>query len=263
MDTDLILQTAKRAAEQAAEHLMQGFRGSFDIRTKDGRHDLVTEYDTRAERIIVDEIVSLFPTHNILGEEGGSIDNGSDYTWIVDPLDGTVNFAHGVPAFSVSIGVQYKQELVVGVVHHPPMSDVFWAEKGKGAFRNNTKLAVSITDNLHEALVVTGFPYNAYENPGKCIDTFGDVIRAGVSVRRLGSAALDLCYVAAGHFDAFWEVKLNPWDVAAGKLILLEAGGTITNYLGEPHLLDRGTLLASNGLVHRQLSGILSMQGGE
>ncbi len=254
---DTIMLVAKEAANNAASHLMQGFRGSLNIRTKDGRHDLVTEYDTQAEKIIIDSIFKFFPSHNILGEEGGSIDNGSDYTWIIDPLDGTVNFAHGVPAFSVSIGVQRKGQLIAGVVHHPPMNDVFYAQKGSGAFRNGNTIAVSGTDNLHEALVVTGFPYNAYENPEKCVDTFADVIKAGVSVRRLGSAALDLCYVAAGHFDAFWEVRLNAWDVAAGKLILQEAGGSITNYEQGEHLLERGTLLATNGLIHEQMSKIL------
>lgn len=237
------------------EKLKEGFYKNFEIKSKSRLNDLITEYDLLAEKLIIDFIKINFPEHNILSEEEGiaNLNNESEYTWIIDPIDGTVNFANKLPIFSISIALKYRNEIISGAVFNPISNELFYAEKGKGAFLNDNKIFVSKCININEAFLVTGFPYNVTDNPLNCLETFVKIIKKGIPVRRLGSAALDLCFVAAGRFDGFWEVSLKPWDMAAGKLILEEAGGKVSYYNGEEHQLDENTILASNNLIHNDL----------
>ncbi len=254
-----LLEVACDAAKRAGELLKNGFGTHFAIKEKPGRHNLVTEYDTLSEREIISTVLQRFPTHSTLAEEGGAHDQGgSDYLWIIDPLDGTVNFAHGIPIFSVSIACAFQKEVVAAVVYQPMTGELFTAEKGKGAKLNGNPICVSRTEQLKSAFLVTGFPYNVEENPHHCIEAFTALAKLGVPLRRLGSAALDLCYVAAGRFDGFWEVFLEPWDLAAGKRILEEAGGQVSHYDGSAHtLFEKGTMLATNRSLHNSLQRIL------
>src|ERR1700722_5737861 len=251
---------AVQAALNAGALLRQGFDTTFEVQFKEGRLNLVTEYDKRSEKNIIEAVFHRFPSHTILAEESGDIQKGSSsVTWIIDPLDGTVNFARNIPIFTVSIAVAIDKQIVSGVVYQPMTQELFIAEKGKGAFLNGKKLIVSKTENLDNAVMATGFPYNVEQNPLSCIDRFVAIQAQGIPVRRLGSAALDLAYVAAGRFDAFWEVGLHPWDMAAGKLLVEEAGGKVTHWNGSPHkVFDYETLLASNGLLHQKMSQCLT-----
>lgn len=250
-----LMEVAVHTALQAGKLLTKGFGSSMEVKEKPGRHNLVTQYDQESEELILSSIRKRFPAHAFLGEEGGmSPGEDSSYLWIVDPLDGTVNFAHGIPLFSVSIACCFENEVVAGVVYQPITEELFAAQKGKGATRNGRPLAVTSCKELDEAFLVTGFPYNVEENPFRCIDLFAHLARKGIPLRRLGSAALDLSYVACGSFDGFWEVSLEPWDVAAGKLLVEEAGGRVTRYGGSAgSFLKRGTVVATNGSIHDEL----------
>ncbi len=247
-----LLDIAKETALEAGELLKKGFGTSFQIDSKEGKQNLVTEYDLGSQKLILKKLQAAFPSHHFLAEEEGVSDTPSDeILWIIDPLDGTVNFAHDIPIFSVSIAAAKGNEILCGVVYHPMQDELFVTEKGSGAFLGENKLSVTTRTSLESALIVTGFPYNAHENPLHCIDRFAKMISLGVPVRRLGSAALDLAYVAAGRFDLFWEVGLHPWDMAAGKLLVEEAGGIVSHYDGSPHrIYDYLPLLASNGHLH-------------
>jgi myo-inositol-1(or 4)-monophosphatase len=267
INTAHCLHIAVNAALEAGALLRHGFGTSFTVSNKEGRHNLVTEYDHAAENLIVERIRAHFPDHVFLGEESGGATEAHPNTvrWIIDPLDGTVNFAHSIPIFCVSIGAEYIHpdgtgELVCGVIFAPMTNELFASERGSGAYLNGVRLSVSQTERLEDAILVTGFPYNAGQNPGGCIEHFTRFVSMGLPVRRLGSAAIDLAYLAAGRFDGYWEVSLNAWDVAAGKLLLLEAGGTITQYDGSPHNIMRGTMLATNGRVHKEMSQVLMAQ---
>lgn len=255
-----LLAVAIEAAHKAGAILKQGFGSSFAISSKEGRHNLVTEYDTAAEQAIITHIQSVYSTHSFLAEESGAtgLQNSDTIQWIIDPLDGTVNFAHNIPIFSVSIAAALRGELLCGVICQPLLDELFTASKGNGAYLNGTQLHVSATNALAEAILVTGFPYNIHENPRNAIGHFARIIGKGLPVRRLGSAALDLAYVAAGRFDGFWEVQLNPWDVAAGQLLIEEAGGKITHYDNSPYSMNAPTILATNGnALHDELSALL------
>ncbi len=244
------LTVAIEAALQAGELLQKGFGTSFEITSKPGRHNLVTHFDKAAEASIFSCLLERFPSHGFIGEEQGHTKQG-DIVWIVDPLDGTVNFAHGIPMFAVSIAAVAENEVLASCVYQPMTQELFWAEKGKGAFLNGTQLYVTKTASLDEAMLATGFPYNVNEDPLHCIETFAKMTRKGYPIRRFGSAAIDLSYVAAGRFDAYWEVSLQPWDFAGGKLLLEEAGGKLTHYDGSPcDPFKAGTILATNGLLH-------------
>lgn len=248
-----LTRAAKEAAIEAGELLAQGFGTSFTVETKTGgRQNLVTEYDRAAEKLIMEFLREKTPECSFLAEESGSIPSASsDLLWIIDPLDGTVNFAHQVPVFSVSIAAVQNREIVAGVVYNPLVDELFTATKGEGAFLNDKKLKVSKNTTPDKAMLATGFPTNVEDDPRRCIETFDDMLRRGFPIRRLGSACLDLAYIAAGRFDAFWEVILHPWDIAAGRLLIEEAGGKITDYAGKP--LDpvrAGPVLATNGLLH-------------
>lgn len=250
-----LTQIAKEAALKAGTLLLEGFGSSFEISEKEGRHNLVTSYDKASQAAIIGHIFATYPDHAFLAEEGGVYkEEGSDYLWIIDPLDGTVNFAHNIPIFSVSIACLFQGKVVVAVVYHPITHELFVAQKGKGAFLGDKKLQVSATPRLDSSILVTGFPYNVHENPRNCIDIFSKLVLRGIPIRRLGSAALDLCYLAAGRFDGFWEVSLEPWDLAAGKLIVEEAGGKVTQFDGSEHTLQETTsLIATNGHIHNAL----------
>ncbi len=248
------------AAQTAGAILRSGFGSTFKVSSKSERHDLVTDYDYRSEQSIISSIKAKFPHHHFLAEESGATHDSvaqSNVRWIIDPLDGTVNFAHAVPIFSISIAAEVDGELVSGVVYQPLLHELFVAEKGKGAWLNGKKITVSTTSNLSDSFLVTGFPYIVAENPSNCIDHFSRFLQLGIPIRRLGSAALDLAYTAAGRFDAFWEVSLSPWDVAAGVLLVLEAGGKVSNYFGESYVVGNGSIVASNGLFEHEILKVL------
>ena len=244
-------------SKQAGEVIRNGYRQDFQVEFKTNTSDLVTEIDKRSEKVIMDFIKKEFPTHGILTEESGSFSQQAEYVWVVDPLDGTTNFAHGLPIFSVSIAVLKNNEPIAGVVYDVMRDVVYSAEKGAGAFEQGKKIHVSTVDNLEQSLLVTGFPYDVRNNPSHVIERFNAFLFESQAVRRLGSAAIDFCYVASGIFEGFWEVTLNPWDIAAGKLIVEEAGGKVTNFKGEPISVFSKQILASNGLVHEKMSRIL------
>lgn len=241
------------AAKAGGAIIKEYFQGSFKVDNKTSINDLVTEVDKHSEKVIIDTIKNTYPEHSIISEEVGELIQDSDYNWIIDPIDGTVNFAHGIPICCVSIGLKYKEDLLLGAVYNPIMNELFFAEKGKGATLNGEKITVSEKSEFKKACLVTGFPYKwpkTYEHPIKVFERF---IMEGLPVRRLGSAAIDLCWVACGRFDGFWEYNLNPWDVAAGYLIVQEAGGIITNFDGEPYDVDDKETLATNGVIHNDM----------
>lgn len=246
------------AAQIAGEIIKEGYRKNISIEYKTNLANLVTEIDKKSEEAIINFISKEFPGHSVLAEESGIKERDSEYKWIIDPLDGTTNFAHGLPIFSVSIAVQRSDEVISGVVYDVMREAIYSAEKGGGAFCNGRKLKVSLNDDLRKSLLVTGFPYNIDENPDHAIERFVIFLKNSRAVRRLGSAAIDLCYVAEGIFDGFWEVYLNPWDMAAGKLIVEEAGGMVTNFNNEPLDLAGKQILATNGKIHDKMLELLN-----
>lgn len=254
-DTQQWLDTAVAAARDAGEILM-GFRRSGFAISKKGRVNLVTEADVAAEKVVVDRILGSYPDHRILAEERGVGGGGASVRWVIDPLDGTTNFAHGYPCFAVSIGVEQADTLTAGVVFDPVRDELFTAVRGGGAFLNGDPIRVSGEDNLEDSLLCTGFSYSAEEITGN-LALFSRVMMQVRSVRRDGSAALDLCYVGCGRFDGFWELSLNPWDVAAGMLIVREAGGLVTRYDGREGTIHDRECLATNGRIHSELAEIL------
>ncbi|MGA9043186.1 MAG: inositol monophosphatase family protein [Terriglobales bacterium] len=235
-------------AREAGALLMEYFRQHVAIEYK-GDADLVTVADRSSEKLIRERIRSQFPGHDVLGEEEGLVDTGSDYRWYVDPLDGTTNFAHGFPVFCVSMALEHKGRRIAGVVYDPTREEMFAAEHGSGAYLNQQRMHVSKTATLAECLVATGFPsHKRHKNPN--IFFYHQITLRTHGVRRAGSAALDLCYVAAGRLDGFWEFNLNSWDTAAGVLIVEEAGGNVTRFDGEPFEINSRETLATNGIVH-------------
>ncbi|MBM4331889.1 MAG: inositol monophosphatase [Deltaproteobacteria bacterium] len=224
-----------------------------------GAVNLVTEMDLLAEKVIVSTINRRYPDHNILAEEQTTKQKNSPFRWIIDPLDGTTNYAHGFPVFCVSIALEKSGEIILGVVYDPTRGELFLAEKGKGARLNGKKIQVSSVPKLSLSLLATGFPYDLRESPVNNFDHFHNFALRVHAVRRAGSAALDLCYVAAGRFDGFWEMKLGTWDMAAGSLIVREAGGKITDFSGKNLGLNGQHVLASNGKIHREMLNILKM----
>jgi myo-inositol-1(or 4)-monophosphatase len=253
----LYKQVLIEAINESAEILKSNFNRQFEIGRKKHYSDLVTEVDKKSEAKIIEVVHKYFPEHNVLSEECGDLNKKSDYVWIVDPVDGTVNYAHAVPIFCVSIALEIRGEVKIGMVYNPISGERFYGEKGKGAYYNDKKISVSGVKELKDALLVTGFPYGAKDNTDHCIDHFNNFVKAGLPIRRLGSAALDMCWVACGRFDGFWEVSLNPWDVAAGYLILTEAGGKVSNFKGEKYSIYNKQLLATNGNVHDEMIEVL------
>lgn len=255
-----MISVAVEAARTAGKYLKQHLGRARSIQQKGGQEkNLVTEVDKHSEEMIVEIIRKHYPQHDILAEESGdSRKKPSEYRWIIDPLDGTTNFTHGFPVFSVSIGVEYKGEIIAGVIYDPNFDELFTAEKGRGAALNGKRMKVSTVSELGKSLLVTGFPYNIGDNPNNAVEHFVDFLMASQAVRRMGSAAIDLAYVAAGRYEGFWEVALNPWDMAAGALLVTEAGGTLTDFSGNPFSIYRKELLATNGLVHDRMKEILA-----
>ncbi len=246
-------------AKEAGEIISGSYRQNFGIEFKTNHTNLVTEVDKRSERHIIDFINKKYPAHGILAEESGGDYKDKEYIWVIDPLDGTTNFAHGLPIFSVSIGVVKNNEIIAGVVYDVMRDCLYSSEKGSGSFCGNRKLLVSNNDLLAHSLLVTGFPYNISENPDNAIELFAAFLKSSRAVRRLGSAAIDLCYVADGIFDGFWEVNLNPWDICAGKIILEEAGGLFTDFTGNKRDIFNRQTLASNGKIHQRMMKIIEL----
>jgi myo-inositol-1(or 4)-monophosphatase len=235
-------------AREAGALLMEYFHQHVKVEYK-GDADLVTIADRQSEILIRERIRKNWPAHDVLGEEQGLADTGSDYRWYVDPLDGTTNFAHGFPVFCVSLALEHKKQRIAGVIYDPTRDELFAAAKGSGAYLNQQRIRVSKTERLSECLVATGFPsHKRHKNPN--IHFYHQITLHTHGVRRAGSAALDLCCVACGRFDGFWEFNLNPWDTAAGVLIVEEAGGKVSDFRGGPFQLDSRETLATNGLVH-------------
>jgi myo-inositol-1(or 4)-monophosphatase len=238
-------------AREAGSLLMEYFDKNIRIEYK-GDADLVTAADRNSEKLIRERIRQTWPGHDVLGEEQGLSDTGSEFRWYVDPLDGTTNFAHGFPVFCVSMALQHNNVTVAGVCYDPTRNEMFAAERGKGATLNEREMHVSKTARVAESLVGTGFPsHKRHQNPN--IHFYHQITLRTHGVRRAGSAALDLCYVACGRMDGFWEFNLNPWDTAAGVLLVEESGGRVTNFSGGPFQLSSRETLASNGLIHEPL----------
>jgi myo-inositol-1(or 4)-monophosphatase len=248
---------AIEVARAAGDLLRRERLGPRRIVYKDSPTNLVTEMDARAEALIVDGLLAAFPDDAILAEERGAQAGHSGRRWIIDPLDGTTNYAHGLPAYAVSIALEVAGRVELGVIYDPSHEELYVAERGGGAFCNDARLAVSSTDTLDASLLTTGFPYDIRVNPDNNLREYAVFARRSRAVRRLGSAVIDLAWVACGRYDGFWELRLGPWDVAAGGLLVEEAGGRLTSITGGPIDLDTPTLLASNGRVHDAMLAIL------
>ena len=252
-------------AREAGALLMGFFHRRIGFTYK-GDADLVTEADRASEALITERIRAKWPRHDLMGEEGARVESGSEYRWYIDPLDGTTNFAHGFPVFCVSLALEHKGERIAGVVYDPTRDEMFAAEKGSGTHLNQRRVRVSQVGNLAECLVGTGFPsHKRHKNPN--IYFYHQITLKTHGVRRAGSAALDLASVASGRLDGFWEFNLNPWDTAAGVLLVQEAGGKVTDMSGGPWQLNSHETLASNGIMHadlvREMDAILAGRGLE
>ena len=257
----MLKNTLYKAVQAGAAEIVRFFNSDFKISNKEGVNNLVTEADHASEKAIMDVIRKDFPEHQLLGEESGKLVQDSNYKWIIDPIDGTVNFAHGIPLNCVSIGIEKDGKIIMGVVYNPHINEFFFAEKGKGATLNDKPISVSNETQVLKSCLVTGFPYTYINMPNGPLEIFDKLIRKGVPVRRIGSAAIDLCWVACGRFDGFYEHKLEPWDSAAGFLIVEEAGGKVTNHENEPFSIYQHKILATNGKIHDELSGIITGGG--
>ena len=253
------VQVAVEAA-RAAGRIQSEYIGNIgDISEKGGvRGDVVTEVDLLCEKEIIDRIQKSFPDHTILAEESGGTQGDAKNKWIIDPLDGTLNYSHGFPCYCVSIGLECEGELVVGVIYNPNLDELFVAEKGQGATLNGRPIRVSTIDSLEKSLLVTGFTPKIVGSEDDNLDHFCNLMKACQAVRRPGSAAIDFCYTAMGRFDGFWEAHLNPWDMAAGVLIVREAGGIVTTFDGGPFSIYDNNVLATNGYVHQEMVNILA-----
>lgn len=244
------------AAREAGALQLSGLGKRHQIEYK-GEIDLLTEVDTACERLIIKKIQGAFPDHDFLAEEGGGDRRDSEYKWIVDPLDGTTNYAHGYPLFCTSIALEQRGQIVLGVVFDPNRAELFHAEKGVGSYLNGKGITVSHSTSLKASLVATGFAYNVKKTRRNNIAHFKNMLMASQALRRDGVAALDLCYVACGRYDGFWELNLFPWDVAAGSLIVLEAGGRVTNFSGNDFSIYEKEILASNSRNHSEIQKVL------
>ena len=252
------LKEAERACRMAGEMLRQNIDSGREIVYK-GAVNLVTDFDKRSQEVIFAHLSSRFPDHDFLAEEDLCEDRGSEFRWIIDPIDGTTNYAHNFPVFCVSIALEWKRTVVCGVIYDPMRDEVFSAISGNGAVMNGHRIQTSANEDLDKSLLATGFPYDVRESEVNNIDHFANFATRVQAIRRCGSAALDLCYVACGRFDGFWEMKLSPWDVAAGVLIVEESGGRVTDFKGGTASIYGKDLLASNGLIHEQMIQILKL----
>ncbi len=246
------LAVAREAAFRAGRLLRENLNGTREISYK-GEINLVTEMDRLSERVAVETLLSAFPGHGVMAEEETRIENGPGFVWIIDPLDGTTNYAHGYPNFAVSIGLEQSGEITLGVVYDPMRDELFSALKGRGAYLNDRPIHVSDADTLIRSLLATGFPYDRVVSKENNLNYFNALLMASQEVRRSGSASLDLCSVAAGRLDGYWELKLQPWDVAAGSLIVREAGGMVSDFSGVGFSVYDKEILANNSRIHRQM----------
>ncbi|MBF0217588.1 MAG: inositol monophosphatase [Candidatus Omnitrophica bacterium] len=260
MDVDLkILEVAVRAAKEAGRYALAHMGKLKEIEEKTSMNDLVTDVDKHCEKTIIGIILKEFPEHSIIAEESGKTINEEEYHWVIDPLDGTTNYAHTLPIFCTSIGVMRGPKVIAGAIYDPSRDELFTASDGKGAFLNGKRISVSASTKVNSSLLVTGF---AYDIDGRllALPYFTEMLRHARAVRRLGSAALDLSYVASGRFDGFWEFGLNPWDMAAGQLLVKEAGGIVTDMEGEELNIFKKNIIASNSSIHSELLSLLSIK---
>src|SRR5437764_8403316 len=249
------LETAVEIAREAGALLANYLERKIGFELK-GDYDLVTEADRASERLVVERLRSHFPSHSIVAEEGGGHESASEYRWYVDPLDGTTNFAHSFPIFNVTLGLEHAGEMIAGVIYDPLRQEMFTAERGAGAYLNNRRIRVSNTKRLEDSLASTGFP-SRKRHQNVNIHFYHQMAMASHGVRRTGSAAIDLAYVACGRLDAFWEFGLKPWDMAAGTLLVREAGGSVSDMRGAPHNVNTsGDLLADNATIHAPILGL-------
>lgn len=255
-----MIKIAKQAALEAGSFLKEhyGQVSEKDIRRK-SKNDFLSFVDEQSEQIIVETIRSRYPEHMFLAEEGGGSGNHSDYRWIIDPLDGTRNYLSGIPVFAVSIALEYEQELVMGIVYDPVRGELFEAQKEQGSFLNNNPITVSKKHVLAESFIATGFPFKSKQFLKSYLNAFEQIFKNSIGMRRLGAAAIDLAYVAAGRFDGFWEIGLQPWDIAAGALLIREAGGMVQDFWGSEDFLNKHYMLASNGFIQSEIREILQL----
>ncbi len=258
MNVHKFLEAARESARQAGELLKNHLTDVREITYK-GSVDLMTDFDKQAQSLIMESLYSQFPHHDFLAEEGISKQHGSEYLWVIDPLDGTTNFAHGFPVFSVSVALMKDGEVLLGVVFDPTRNEMFQAVKGAGASLNGAAIGVSSTAELDKSLLATGFPYDIRTSTRNNLDHFADFAVRAQAVRRCGSAAIDLCYVACGRFDGFWELKLAPWDVAAGVLVVMEAGGQVSDFQGDPLDIFGEEIVATNSCIHGEMIDVLTI----
>jgi len=246
-----MLNIAVKAARRAGAIINRASQdiGTLTIKSKN-YNDFVSEVDVAAERVIIGTLKDAYPDHGFLGEESGSSENQSDFIWIIDPLDGTTNFLHNFPQYCVSIALQHKGEITQAVIYEPNRNDLYTATKGRGAFLNDKRIRVSKCDKLQESLVGTGFPFRDFKHLDTYLSMFKSMLQKTSGIRRPGSAALDLAYVANGSLDAFWEIGLSPWDIAAGALLVQEAGGIISNLNGKDGWLESGNVLAASPKIY-------------
>ena len=247
---------ALKAVKEGGAILME-YLGKVQSIDYKGEINLVTEVDRRSEEVVMGIIKDSYPDHRILAEETGDSGESSSFKWIIDPLDGTTNYAHGYTCFCISLAIEHEGEVIYAAVYDPVREELFTAEKGKGAYLNGKAIKVSSTQQLNQSLLCTGFPYDVRNDMNSNILHFRNFLLKTQAVRRDGSAALDLCYTAAGRFDGFWEQKLFPWDVAAGSLLVTEAGGNLSNFKGENFSIYDKEIVASNGIIHNQMIEVL------
>lgn len=254
----MLKETLLNAVQAGGAQMQHYFNGRFSISSKSNVNDLVTEADHASEKAIIETIQKNYPDHFILSEETGEVKTASEYKWIIDPIDGTINFANNIPICCVSIGLEKAGEIIMGAVYNPFMNELFVAEKGMGATLNNQKIKVSTKISVSNSCLVTGFPYTYLDTENGPLQVFEKLIRKAIPVRRLGSAAIDLCWVAAGRFDGYFEHHLQTWDSAAGFLMVTEAGGKVTDYTGKNYSVYQKQILATNGLIHEELREIIN-----
>ncbi len=260
MDLELVKRVGIAAAYKGQRVLLSHYNGEKSKVDKKGAIDLVTQADTESEKTIIATIKNAFPDHTVLAEESGLNKGEADHKWIVDPLDGTTNFAHRLGLFAISIAFALSGDTVVAIVLSPVTRELFTAVKGKGAELNGRPINVSNAQTVSESLLVTGFPYNLIDSFTPLMTRFSNCLKASQGVRRLGSAAMDLCFVACGRFDGFWEQNLKPWDTAAGELIAREAGATVTDFSNKPFDIYKNEILATNGNVHKEMLLLLALK---
>ncbi len=258
METRIYLQAAVDAAREAGQMLKENLNVSREIHFK-GEVDLVTNFDNQSQKEIFDRLSTNFTDHDFIAEEGLEQEKGGDFRWIIDPLDGTTNYAHRFPIFTVSIALEWRGHVICGVVYDPMRDEMFTGIKGEGAFLNGRHIKVSSIIELDKSLVATGFPYDLRESSDNNIAHFNNFLTRVQAIRRCGSAAMDLCYVACGRFDGFWELKLKPWDVAAASLIVEEAGGHLSDFQDGEFSIYSPETLGTNGLIHQQMVDVLKL----